>query len=265
MNYGSLKDKRLITALHYIVGSKDWKDSSNLSRGYIYYFRELWNILDKYVKPENLNFKLDAISPVFDYVFLSITYRDSEETIAYKLDDIFLHYVYSTVSDKMSDFEKVKFYEAASHKLIPKGEYEKIKSLPIDIKIGLLFLKKYIRNIGTGSSELEKAFAYKDSDDNLTILVGGTAILFKLHKHILSKFVIYYIPSLNICVISSLGKMLYVFEGSRIIQISDSLTYKGKNSISDTTMFKRRVIMSGASIPCFYKEVSESDYVHENI
>lgn len=265
MNYGSLKDKRLITALHYIVGSKDWKDNNNFSDDYIYYFKELWKILDKYIQPESLNFKLDAISTVFDYVFLSITYRDSEETIAYKLDDVFLHYVYSTVSDKMSDFEKVKFYEAASHKLIPKGEYEKIKSLPIDTKIGILFLKKYIRTIGTGSSELEKAFAYKDSDDNLTILVGGTAILFKLHKHTLSEFVIYYIPSLNICVISSLGKMLYVFEGSRIIQISDSLTYKGKNSISDTTMFKRRIIMSGDNIPCFYKEVNRSDYVHENI
>lgn len=264
MNYGSLKDKRLITALHYIAGSKDWKDNDNYSGGYIYYFKELWSILDKYIKPESLNFKLEVISTVFNYVFLSITYRDSEETIAYKLDDLFLHYVYSTVSDKMSDFEKVKFYEVASHELIQKGEYEKIKSLPIDTKIGILFLKKYMYTIGTDKSKLEKAFAYKGGD-TLNVLVGGTVISFKLTKSIPLELFVYYMPSLNICILSSFGKMLYVFEGSRLIQISDNLTYKGKHSISDTTVFKRRIIMSGSDIPCFYKEVNESDYVHENI
>lgn len=137
--------KIFATVTHYLFEDIQYKNEKAVSTdaGYAYMFESLFKILDKYIKTESLSFRILGVTIRKNFISLKVRLNDTMKIESYQLNSSFLIKLYYTYKESISDEDKCKFYGIIRRTYINSDIDDAVKSLPVDIKMDILYLRNY--------------------------------------------------------------------------------------------------------------------------
>lgn len=259
MSYLSLSEK--ITIMWSVANSREYKELLEDDRNtvvYAYQFNFFWDILSKYIKVENMNFKVKIINlDVADIRCLVEVKNKGRYNLSY--DDCFLANVYLEYSKDMSDLDTVKFYDSFSYSYLNRCRMA-VSSLPADTKMNILLLCNTMRLGISEVSTIYKRPVYKV--DNTYILNTGTGIIrVDMRTHFVYSFEVIYYETENLYIIRYNGDNYAGIQvGGRLIKTDIGIDLLGYEAMSEQRLKRLQLLLEQTDIDCSYKEVNKIEY-----